>query len=88
MQFNKIEPPGILAAYVRYFWTFNYENRQQPEMKLNIMADGLPGLIFQHDDGRSAFEECNGSKLPTSFIYGQATNACTNYTNNHFSATG
>lgn len=59
----------ILAPYVKKIWSAQNNNRQKEIHTFRFLADGCPGLMFQHSDS-SMF--LNGTKKLTNFfIYGQ-----------------
>jgi AraC-like DNA-binding protein len=70
-----IPPPPHLSKHVRSFW-FAGPSAQQQSYK--VLADGTPGLIFQHNNGHSGISY-DGLRLPLAFAYGQATAPGTNY---------
>jgi len=70
-----IPPPPQLSSHVRNFW-FAGPSAQQQSYK--VLADGTPGLIFQHNHGHSGISY-DGHRLPLAFAYGQATAPGTNY---------
>lgn len=64
-----ISPPEKLRPYIRCFWWAAPAAQGQ---QYRILADGAPGLIFQHHNGHSGITY-NGAKMPVAFAYGQAT---------------
>lgn len=87
-QVNIIKPIPALAKYVNYFWAFDADDLEDGKIQYRIVADGLPGLIFQHFEGKSIIEQAGGAKLPTTFAYGQATAPFTNFSKKQSSITG
>ncbi|MGY3211977.1 DUF6597 domain-containing transcriptional factor [Mucilaginibacter sp. HD30] len=70
MSFKVIHPPAALQPYVRYFWILESEE-DASEKNFRTMADGCPGIIFQHPDSGNFFQE--SKKLPDAFLFGQTT---------------
>lgn len=70
-----IPPPPHLSKHVRSFWFAGPSTQQQ---SYKVLADGAPGLIFQHHNGHSGISY-DGHRLPLAFAYGQATAPGTNY---------
>src|SRR3989337_1877133 len=83
-----IKPIPALAKYVNHFWAFDSNDLEVGNAQYRIVADGLPGLIFQHHQGRSTIEQAGGAWLPTSFVYGQATAPVTNIVKKQSTMTG
>lgn len=71
MDFKQIPPPDYLKEYVKYFWVLDEESVLGSVKSFRTMADGCPGLIFQHADHGILFQ--NDKELPDIFLYGQAT---------------
>ncbi|RAJ81989.1 helix-turn-helix protein [Chitinophaga dinghuensis] len=71
MDFQHIVPPAYLQPYVRYFWALSSSTVADTPKTFKTIADGSPGLIFQHSD-KGHFEQF-GKQLATVFLYGQAT---------------
>ena len=71
MKFEQFEPPHYLKAYVRYFWTLRSDVDQSGLQRFRTIADGCPGLIFQHADNGSLLQ--SGKVLEEAFIFGQTT---------------
>lgn len=70
MNIQLFEPPIALRSLVKGYWFSDAEHLKHPSYR--IFADGYPGLIFQHQQGRSGlFRE--QEPLPICFIYGQKT---------------
>lgn len=65
-----IPPPPHLSRHVRSFWYAGPSTQQQ---HYQVLADGAPGLIFQHNNGHSGITWQGVHKLPLAFVYGQAT---------------
>jgi AraC-like DNA-binding protein len=83
-----IQPNPSLTKFVNYFWSFDTKEPGTENIVFRILADGLPGLLFQHYGGTSSLKDLDGSKLPTSFVYGQATTSFTNFSQGQLSVTG
>jgi AraC-like DNA-binding protein len=73
-----LQPAPELRRYVHHFWNYDGTTTEKEMVTFRILSDGLPGLIFQHQNGRSAVKDETGTPLPTSFVYGQATQSFTN----------
>ncbi|MGD1843748.1 MAG: DUF6597 domain-containing transcriptional factor, partial [Thermonemataceae bacterium] len=74
-----ISPPSPLKKIVKHFWYVAVSNPDKQVFTYSILADGAPGIIFQHYRGRSAVAQADGTLLPVAFIYGQNSSACLNY---------
>jgi AraC-like DNA-binding protein len=72
MKYEIIEPPKALEKFIRYFSILDYNNTSVASNQIKVFADRYPHLVFQHDNGRSAFH-VNGNPLPTTFISGIKT---------------
>jgi AraC-like DNA-binding protein len=71
MKYQQFDPPAHLKAYVRYFWTLESDVPLSDLQHFRTIADGHPGLIFQHaDDGR--FQQ-HDKILEDVFLFGQTT---------------
>lgn len=86
MRYEIIEPPKILQKYVRYISTLDYEHHTDSTSQIKVFADRYPHLVFQHNDGRSAFYR-DGQALPSTFISGIKTKPYTCDVHNTHSAT-
>jgi len=71
MSFQLILPVAPLRHVVRFFWALDTEAAGEKERTFKIIADGLPGLVFQRD--RTAFRDRDQQQLPQLFLYGQNT---------------
>lgn len=71
MQFKQIPPPEYLRDYIRYFWVLESHDTDISAASFRTIADGCPGLIFQHQDKGILFQ--NNKQLPGTILYGQAT---------------
>ncbi|MBO9660666.1 MAG: AraC family transcriptional regulator, partial [Chitinophagaceae bacterium] len=74
MEHQIIPPPEHLKDYVRYFWTLESNSAAETPKTFKTIADGSPGMIFQHSDEGSFYQ--HDKKLAPVFLYGQTT-ACT-----------
>ncbi|PWS26123.1 AraC family transcriptional regulator [Pedobacter yonginense] len=70
MSYQQIAPPAKIAKYIKSLWVYQSEELGENNL-FRLSADGCPGLIFQHDDAGFFYKE--NKKLPTAFLYGQAT---------------
>jgi len=70
MNYQQISPPPYLKEYVRYFWVLESDNDNLLKRKLLPLADGCPGIIFQHSSMGSLFSP-EHQHLPEIFLYGQ-----------------
>ena len=70
MKYEQISPPPYLKNYVRYFWVLESDGTSEPAKKLLPLADGCPGIIFQHSSVGS-FSDSAHEHLPEIFLYGQ-----------------
>lgn len=71
MEFRQIPPPECLRSYIRYFWVVESHHTDLSSTSFRTIADGCPGLIFQHQEHGILFQ--NDRQLPAAIIYGQAT---------------
>lgn len=69
MKYRIILPPEPLKEYIRYFSALDYEGSDTKTSQLRVFADRYPHLVFQHNNGNSAFYK-NGHALPTAFMSG------------------
>lgn len=68
MQYKQITPPDYLRQWIRFFWVL--ETDEEASHVLNPLADGCPGIIFQHtSDGQ--FHDPAKHLMPEIFLYGQ-----------------
>ncbi|WP_129714858.1 AraC family transcriptional regulator [Pedobacter sp. SYP-B3415] len=78
MKIITVQPDQRLNAVVKNFWFSSTGDSEKLAGTYRIIADGAPGMIFQHDNGHSAVLGPAGSPLPVSFVYGQGTGFCLN----------
>ncbi len=71
MHFKQVPPPEYLRDYIRYFWVLESHDTDISAAAFRTIADGCPGLIFQHQDKGILFQ--NNKQLPGTILYGQAT---------------
>ncbi len=48
MKYQQISPPLYLKDYIRYFWVLESDDASHSGQKLLRLADGCPGIVFQH----------------------------------------
>ncbi len=76
MQFTVIPTPEILKDDVECIRISEYEGVEP--LAINVCLNGLPGIVFEHQDGRSPIATIStrfGSvdAIPTLYVYGQMT---------------
>lgn len=71
MKFQQFAPPEYLKEYVRYFWTLESDVSENGLQHFRTIADGCPGLIFQHQDSGQFVQ--GDKKLEDAFLFGQTT---------------
>lgn len=71
INYRQIEPPAYLRSFVRYFWTLDHYGPPDQDRSFRTIADGSPGLVFQHADKGALYRE--GEQLPLICLYGQST---------------
>ena len=75
IKFNVLPAPEALENHVQCFRVIEYAGEQGVAIK--VLPNGLPGIVFQHDNGRSALENIitpsHTSRPPTLFLYGPGT---------------
>jgi len=70
MKYQQVSPPPCLKNYIRYFWVLESDDADQSGKKLLPLADGCPGIIFQHAS-LGSFSDPRHEHLPEIFLYGQ-----------------
>lgn len=70
MKFHYLDIPAPLKGDVHSFWKME-EGDEERNREFNTMADGSPGLIFQHSE-KGSFSQ-NKKPLPPLFLYGATT---------------
>lgn len=78
MAIRTFTPPNCLNGIVRRIWHTDFQLLNDDGQLIRILANGAPGLIFQHSDGHSAVQGAGESLLPISYIYGQGIGPCVN----------
>jgi AraC-like DNA-binding protein len=71
MLFQTIMPPPALQSVVRYFWTLEGGSENAGQKTFRTMADGCPGIIYQHADNGTFYQQ--EKQLPELFLFGQTT---------------
>jgi AraC-like DNA-binding protein len=76
MQFKIIPIPEILKNDVECIRITQYDGEQP--LAINVCLNALPGIVFQHHNGRSPVENITTrfsrtTAIPTLYIYGQMT---------------
>jgi len=70
MKYEQLPPPDHLKNYIRYFWILEHDGKTQSLNTLAPLADGCPGIIFQHSS-EGIFYDPSDKHLPEIFLYGQ-----------------
>ena len=76
LNFRILPPPAALKDDVTCFQIVEYTG--QEAVAINVLPNGVPGLLFQHSDGRSAIDKITTRSgrtgiTPTLFVYGAGT---------------
>lgn len=76
MKFDVIPPPPALQDDVACIRVM--EHSGEDDFSINVCLNGLPGIVFQHSNGRSPVESITTtsryrSDIPTLYVYGQVT---------------
>ena len=75
IQFRTVPVPEILRRDVECFRIIKYSGDEGAS--INVAPNGMPGIVFQHLDGKSAIENISmASRIistPTLFLYGLGT---------------
>ncbi|PSK93294.1 helix-turn-helix transcriptional regulator [Taibaiella chishuiensis] len=71
MQYKQFDIPPALKDKVHSFWTLEDDGSGTMPKVFRTIADGRPGLIFQHSDSGTMYKA--GKKLPPLFLYGATT---------------
>lgn len=71
MNFRLLYPAPPLKKYIRYFWMLEQQSADVEERCFRIMADGIPGMVFQQypEASRDHYQQ----QLPSLFLYGTKT---------------
>ena len=75
-KFNILSPPEILKRDVEYFRIAEYTGEEG--LTISVSLSGLPGIVFQHHNGRSPVESIitpsrSNFSIPSLYVYGQTT---------------
>ncbi len=70
MKYHQISPPPYLKNHIRYFWVLESDDDIQSGKKLLCLADGCPGIVFQHTS-LGSFSDPRDEHRPPIFLYGQ-----------------
>jgi AraC-like DNA-binding protein len=76
MKFKLVAIPEILQEHVELITVA--EHNGETTLSTNIYLNALPGIVFQHNNGRSPIDNITSSSgyranTPTLFVYGQMT---------------
>lgn len=91
MKYKFVAIPDILQEHVEAIIVTKYDG--ETNMAVNVCLNALPGIVFQHTNGRSPVENMTTSSgyradPPTLFVYGQMTERSTmSYKKEPFTAT-
>lgn len=86
MDYKKLSIPPILNSYVHSIWTLEDDHKSSVPKTFRTIADGKPGLIFQHTDKGQFYQ--NEKALPSVFLFGAATKHATIELNGQFKTIG
>lgn len=86
MQYKQFDIPVFLRDKVHAFWTLEDGDKHTIPKVFRTIADGRPGLIFQHADNGTFYKE--DKKLPPLFLYGATTRHSQIQLNGQFKTTG
>ncbi len=79
LKFDILPAPAVLRGEVECIRVI--EHRREEGAAIKVFPNGLPGIVFQHDNGNSALENIitpsHISRVPTSFLYGAGTEPST-----------
>jgi AraC-like DNA-binding protein len=70
MKYYQISPPPYLKNYIRYFWILENHDDSKSRKKLLCLADGCPGIVFQHSS-LGSLSDATDQLPPPIFLYGQ-----------------
>jgi AraC-like DNA-binding protein len=87
MHLQQFAPPESLKEHVRYFWTLESLDHSATPKVFRTIADGCPGLFFQHPH-QEPFRDEAGRQWPRVLLYGQATHHANIYACGPFRAAG
>jgi AraC-like DNA-binding protein len=79
MKYKFVAIPEILQEHVELITVA--EHKGETKLTTDVYLNGLPGIIFQHNNGCSPIDNITSSSsyhanTPTLFIYGQMTEPC------------
>lgn len=86
MQYKQFDIPDRLRDHVHSLWTLEDCDQHTIPKIFRTIADGRPGLIFQHTDNGTFYKE--DKKLPPLFLYGATTRHSLIKLSGHFKTTG
>jgi AraC-like DNA-binding protein len=86
MNYKILPIPPVLKSYIHSIWILEDDNAISIPKTFRTIADGKPGLIFQHSD-RGQFYQ-NEKALPSFFLFGAATKHATIALNGQFKTIG
>ena len=86
MKYHTTEPVERLQPFIRYFWSLESGEGSAFPTSFRTIADGCPGLLFQHTDKGTLFQHTK--ELPATFLFGQSTAHAALHVHGRFSATG
>jgi hypothetical protein len=74
--FRVIPIPENLTEYIECIRVAEYSGEES--LAINVCLNGLPGIVFQHNEGRSPIEKITtrsgrAAFIPTLYVYGQMT---------------
>jgi len=80
MKYKFVAIPEILQEHVEAIIVANHNGEM--DMSVNVCLNALPGIVFQHNNGRSPIDNMTTSSgyrvdTPTLFVYGQMTEPST-----------
>jgi AraC-like DNA-binding protein len=70
MKYKQLPPPAHLKKYIRYYWVLETEDDARTSNTMAPLADGCPGIIFQHS-AEGSFCDPSDKTVPEIFLYGQ-----------------
>ena len=76
MKFQVIPIPKNLKEHIACIRIAEYSGEEG--LAINVCLNGLPGIVFQHNEGRSPLENITthsgrATSIPTLYVYGQMT---------------
>src|SRR6266508_1059629 len=77
IKFNVFPAPEVLRSEVECIRVI--EHSGEAGVAIKVFPSGLPGIVFQHDNGYSPLENIttpsHTARVPTAFLYGPGTEA-------------